>query len=205
MKKALLLVAFVLMVVWTFAQTSSTATDTVKKAKTTAPAKATPAPATNIATEKEVAKAPDVVLAEGNFFTGEVLIIGTSKIFLTTQENIFVWLRDNKAVEIRMIKPATFELQIKQKGFQVYDRWPMVLKVGKEDFLVYYFATSGGGYYGLPDGSIKKEPHMKQSGVVRSDWLGNKRGVEKFSSLRKLIEQYEKSSTSHTGEDELEE
>ena len=77
--------------------------------------------------------------------------------------------------------------------------WPMILKIGREEFLVYYFATSGGGYYGLPDGSIKKEPHMKQSGVIRTGWLDEKWAVKDIKSLRKIIEEIEKSSSTGGG------
>ncbi|MBP5399806.1 MAG: hypothetical protein J6Y53_05275 [Alphaproteobacteria bacterium] len=196
-KTVLLLVAFVLMVAGAYAQTSSTATpkaDSVKPKATVT----NPAP-TNIATSKEVEQAPDVVLAKDNCFTGEVLVIGTSKVFLTKKENIFVWMKDGKAVEIRMIRPEVFMTKIKSKGLQVHDMWPMILKIGREEFLVYYFATSGGGYYGLPDGSIKKEPHMKQSGVIRTGWLDEKWAVKDIKSLRKIIEEIEKSSSTGGG------
>lgn len=203
MKKVLLIVAIVSMVAGAFAQnnrnaTPKTATDTVKpataKAATTA---AVPAQTLKIATSKEVEQAPDVVLAKGNYFTGEVLVVNQSKIFLTTQDNIFVWLKDGKAVEIKMIKPSVYTGMIMANGHKVYDQWPMVLKIGKEDFLVYYFATSGGGWYGLPNGTIQKEKKMKQSGVIRSQWLTDKEGVKEISSLKQLIEEMDKAATDY--------
>ena len=205
MKKVLLLLAFVLMVAGASAQSNrSNATPTQKAdtVKPAAPAKSSaaataPAPTMKIATSKEVEQAPDVVLATGNYFTGEVLVVGQSKIFITTQDNIFVWLRDGKAVEYKMIKPSVYTGMIMANGHKVYDQWPMVLKIGKEDFLVYYFATSGGGYYGLPNGTIQKEKKMKQSGVVRSQWLTDKEGVKEISSLKKLIEEMEKASVDY--------
>ncbi len=206
MKKVLLMLALVLMVAGAFAQSNrSNATpapapkaDTVKPAPTPAKANATASVQTlKIATSKEVEQAPDVVLAKGNYFTGEVLVVNQSKIFLTTQDNIFVWLKDGKAVEIKMIKPSVYTGMIMANGHKVYDQWPMVLKIGKEDFLVYYFATSGGGYYGLPNGTIQKERKMKQSGVIRSQWLTDKEGVKEISSLKQLIEEMDKAATDY--------
>jgi len=202
MKKVLLLVAIVSMVAGTFAQTNrsatpKTATDTVKPATAATTTATVPAQTLKIATSKEVEQAPDVVLAKGNYFTGEVLVVGQSKIFITNQDNIFVWLRDGKAVEIKMIKPSVYTGMIMANGHKVYDQWPMVLKIGKEDFLVYYFATSGGGYYGLPNGTIQKEKKMKQSGVIRSQWLTDKEGVKEISSLKQLIEEMDKAATDY--------
>ena len=197
MKKLLLVVVIVSMVAGLNAQNnrSNNATpatqDTTKPAA--APAKTTPTPAqTKIATEKSMANSPDVILAEGNYFTGEVVVIGQkSKVFMTTQDNVFVWLKDGKAVEIKTIAPSVYKGMIMEKGFKVYDMWPMILTVQKEEFLVLYFATSGGGFYGLPNGTIQKEKKMKQSGVIRSQGLTGMKGVEKTNSLKKLIQQME--------------
>ena len=204
MKKVLLMLAFVLMVAGAYAQSTAKATPKTATADTTKPAtaKATttatvPAQTLKIATSKEVEQAPDVILAKGNYFTGEVLVVNQSKIFLTTQDNIFVWLKDGKAVEIKMIKPSVYTGMIMANGHKVYDQWPMVMRIGKEDFLVYYFATSGGGYYGLPNGTIQKEKKMKQSGVIRSQWLTDKEGVKEISSLKQLIEEMDKAATDY--------
>ncbi len=199
-KLLLLLVALVSMVAGAFAQTNRPATtpapqDTTKPAA--APTKTAPTPAqTKIATEKSMANSPDVILAEGNYFTGEVIVIGQkSKVFMTTQENVFVWLKDGKAVEIKTINPSIYKGMLMEKGFKVYDQWPMILTIKKEEFLVIYFATSGGGWYGLPDGTIMKEKSMKQSGVIRSQGLSGMKGVEKTNSLKKLIQQLEAAET----------
>lgn len=197
MKKVLLLVAIVSMVAGAFAQTnrSNNATPKADTVKPAAPAaKSNPAPATTkIATEKSMANSPDVILAEGNFFTGEVVVIGQkSKVFMTTQENVFVWVKDGKAVEIKTINPSVYRGMLMEKGYKVYDMWPMILQIQKEEFLVLYFATSGGGWYGLPNGALQKEKHMKQSGVIRSQGLAGMKGVEKTNSLKELIQQLEK-------------
>lgn len=200
------MLAFVLMVAGASAQsnrsnatpaTQKATTDTVKPAPAKSSAATTTAPTTKIATSKEIENAPDVVLGKDNYFTGEVLVVGQSKIFLTSQDNIFVWLKEGKAVEIKMIKPSVYVGMIMANGHKVYDQWPMVRRIGKEDFLVYYFATSDGGYYGLPNGKIQKEKQMKQSGVIRSQWLTDKEGVKEISSLKQLIEEMEKASTDY--------
>lgn len=204
MKKLLLVIAILAIMSGGYAQNqkpansaASAATDTVKPvAKPTTTAPTTPAtPSLKVATSREIETAPDVVLARGNYFTGEVLVVGQSKIFLTAQENVFVWMRDGKAVEVKLLKPTIYTNMIQAKfGYKVYEQWPMVLKIDKEEFLVYYFATSGGGFYGLPDGTFKKEKKMKQSGVIRSQWLTDKEGVKEISSLKQLLQEMEKSS-----------
>lgn len=204
MKKLLLVIAILAIMAGGFAQTpkngtsntAPAATDTVKPAAKPTNT-ATPAtPSLKVATSKEIETAPDVVLAKGNYFTGEVLVVGQSKIFITAQENVFVWMREGKAVEVKLLKPTIYTNMIQAKyGFKVYEQWPMVLKIDKEEFLVYYFATSGGGFYGLPDGTFKREKKMKQSGVIRSQWLTEKEGVKEINSLKQLLEAMEKSSS----------
>jgi hypothetical protein len=201
MKKLLFLIAILAFAAGGFAQNQKPANaapaatnDTVKPAaKPNTPAPATPA--LKVATSKEIETAPDVVLAKGNYFTGEVLVVGQSKIFLTAQENVFVWMREGKAVEVKLLKPTIYTNMIQARfGYKVYEQWPMIIKIDKEEFLVYYFATSGGGFYGLPDGTFKKEKKMKQSGVIRSQWLTDKEGVKEISSLKQLLQEMEKSS-----------
>ena len=58
-----------------------------------------------IATSNEISEAPEVILGKGNYFTGEVIVADDSQIFTTNEKNVFVWLKDNKAVEVKLLKP----------------------------------------------------------------------------------------------------
>ena len=143
-----------------------------------------------IATSNEISEAPEVILGKGNYFTGEVIVADDSQIFTTNEKNVFVWLKDNKAVEVKLLKPEIFHKMLAgEEGHKVYDQWPMILKIKNKEYLCFYFATSGGGYYGLPNGKLMKERGMKQAGVVRSQWLTDKEGVKETNSLRSLIQQ----------------